>query len=271
MRVALQPAFLLHQQPYRDHSALVEVWTRDTGRLGLVARGVQRPKSPLRGLLQPFRPLLLSWTGRGELRTLTGAEADGAPHWLQGSVLLSGLYLNELLLRLTPREESHPQLFDDYARAVGDLAGVASLDEAARAGAEQALLRRFEIRLLGEMGYGLLFDREADSGAPVADEALYVYDFERGPVRLAARAPLGEVIVMRGHSLLALAHDELADSQVLRDAKLLLRAAIDHHMSGRALQSRRLRHAYERLRARPGADSVDGAVLATIPTNQAEP
>lgn len=272
MRVALQPAYLLHQQPYRDHSALVEIWAREYGRLGLVARGVQRPKSALRGLLQPFRPLLLSWTGRGELRTLTGTEPNaGVSHWLEGSVLLSGLYLNELLLRLTPREESHPQLFDDYEHALTDLAHVASLDKSLRAAAEQCLLRRFEMHLLAEMGYGLLLDREADSGAPVAEDALYVYDFDRGPVRLVSRAPLGEVIMLRGHSLLALARDELTQPSVLRDAKLLLRAAIDHHMSGRALQSRRLRHAYERLRARPEAQSTDGPDDPPFPTNQVKP
>lgn len=272
MRVALQSAYLLHQQPYRDHSALVEIWTHEYGRLGLVARGVQRPKSALRGLLQPFRPLLLSWTGRGELRTLTGAEPNGGGlHWLEGSVLLSGLYLNELLLRLTPREESHPQLFDGYGRALGELAHVASLDESSRAAAEQSVLRRFEMRLLGEMGYGLLLDREADSGAPVVEDASYVYDFDRGPVRLVSRAPPGEVIVLRGDSLLALARDELTQPRVLRDAKLLLRAAVDHHMSGRALQSRRLRHAYERLRARPEAQSAARQDQSPSPEDRVKP
>lgn len=267
MRVALQPAYLLHQLPFRDHSALVEVWTRDYGRLGLVARGMQRPKSALRGVLQPFRPLLLSWTGRGELRTLTGAEASGAAYWLEGSVLLSGLYLNELLLRFTPREESHTQLFTGYDHVVGGLAHLTSLDPAARTTAEQSLLRLFEMRLLSEMGYGLLLDREADSGAPVADDAMYVYDFERGPVRLNTRAPLGEAVVMRGHSLLSLAHEELTEMQVLRDAKILLRAAIDHHMSGRTLQSRRLRLAYEALRARPGKQAASSSDRKTTPAN----
>jgi len=272
VRVTLQPAYLLHQQPYRDHSALVEVWTRDYGRLGLMARGVQRPKSPMRGLLQPFRPLLLSWSGRGDLPTLTGVEPNGLFHWLEGSVLLSGLYLNELLLRLTPREESHSQLFEDYGLAVSELAQVPRLEEAARAGAEQSLLRRFELHLLAELGYGLLLDREAESGAPLADDALYVYDFDRGPVRLATRAPLGEAVMLRGHSLLALAQaGDLTEPQVLRDAKLLLRAAIDHHMSGRALQSRRLRHAYERLRIRPAADSPSRSADPVTPINQVEP
>lgn len=269
MRVALQPAYLLHQQPYRDHSALVEVWTRDYGRLGLVARGVQRPKSAMRGLLQPFRLLLLSWSGRGELPTLTGVEPNGMCHWLEGSVLLSGLYLNELLLRLAPREESHPRLFEDYGLVVAALAHLPIPEEPTRAVAEQALLRRFELHLLAELGYGLMLDREADTGAPLVEDALYVYDFERGPVRLAARAPLGETAVIRGHSLLALAREEaLTEPQVLRDAKLLLRSAIDHHMSGRALQSRRLRHAYERLRARSPADaSTSQPADPSTPTN----
>lgn len=271
MRVALQPAYLLHHQPFRDHSALIEIWTRDYGRLGLVARGVQRPKSALRGLLQAFRPLLVSWTGSGELRTLTGAEASGAGYWLEGSVLLSGLYLNELLLRLTPREESHTQLYTDYDHAVTGLAQLASIDVAARSTAEQSLLRRFEIRLLSEMGYGLLLDREADSGAPVADDALYVYDFDRGPVRLIARAPMGDAVVLRGHSLLSLVRDDLTDSQALRDAKILLRAAIDHHMSGRTLQSRRLRHAYETLRNRTDKPSAGGSARTATPANQVEP
>lgn len=255
MRVALQAAYLLHQQPFRDHSVLVEVWTADYGRLGLLARGVQRPRSPLRGLLQQFRPLLLSWSGRGELCTLTAVEPDGAPHLLTGSALLSGLYLNELLLRLAPREESHSCLFKEYARALGGLAQVANVEEQARGAVEQSLLRRFECRLLEEMGYGLLLDREADTGAPISEEGYYLYDFARGPIRAAVRPPSGGSLAVQGHSLLALARGELLDVQALRDAKHLLRAAIDHHMSGRALQSRRLRQAYERMRARPEVDA----------------
>src|SRR5437762_9356107 len=146
-----QPAFVLHAHPYRETSLIVEALTADYGRVALVARGAKRPRSELRGILQAFQPLTLSWSGSGEIKTLTRAEWRGGLPLVTGSALLCGFYLNELVLKLVPREDPHARLYDEYESALAELAN----------GAEQApVLRRFELRLLAELGYALALAHE---------------------------------------------------------------------------------------------------------------
>src|SRR4249920_914619 len=113
-----QPAFVLHTFAYRETSVIVEAFTANYGRVALVARGAKRPRSELRGLLQGFQPLLLSWAGQQELKTLIKAEWRGGLALPRGSALLCGFYLNELLLKLLPREDPHPELYDEYHAAL---------------------------------------------------------------------------------------------------------------------------------------------------------
>lgn len=224
-RVALEPAWVLHHYPYRDSSLLLEVFTPGYGRMGLVARGARSPRGQWHSLLQILQPLLLSWTARGELGTLTGAERRSVAGVLGGRQVLCACYLNELLLRLLRRHDPHPGLFHAYENAITGLAG----DE------EQAL-RCFEKHLLQELGYGLLLDQEADSGVPVAADALYEYRLERGPVR--CRQPATDGIYLHGASLLAL-HDERLDGQrVQREVKALMRAALGLYLGERPLKTR---------------------------------
>ena len=228
MRVELQPAYILHHRPFRDTSVLLEVFSRDHGRVGLVARGARGPRSRLRGMLQPFRPLLLSWQLRGELGTLTGAEpgdmAATAP--TGGDALLALYYSNELLLRLTARLDPHHELYGAYAGTVARLAAGEPVAPA---------LRRFEKRLLDVLGYGLDLARDA-AGQPLEAASSYRYDPAHG---LAACRP-DLAGAMLGASLLALADDELADARALNDARRLLRAALDAHLDGRPLKTREL-------------------------------
>lgn len=227
--IQLQPAYILHQREYRDTSLLLEVFTREHGRLGLVARGARAPKSRIRGLLQPFQPLLLSWSGRGELGTLSGVEAavesGAAAPRLSGATLYSGFYLNELLMRLLPRNDPHPELFAVYGQALRGLQAE-----------PQRPLRLFEKHLLESLGYGLLLDHEADSGEPVSAEAEYVYALESGPLRSDAAAARG--LKLSGRSLLSLAAEDLSDAQSLADSKRLMRAALDLYLGGRELKTR---------------------------------
>lgn len=223
--VALEPAYVLHHYPYRDSSLLLEVFSRQHGRLGLVARGARSARGRWRGQLQGFNPLLLSWSQRGELGTLTGVDARGGAAAFTGRQLLSAYYLNELVLRLLVRHDPHPELFDAYERALGELAG-----------REEAALRCFEKRLLDALGYGLLLDRTADSGLPIEPAATYGYQLERGPVRCDNPADSG--LYLRGSSLLALHHEALADPQAGRDAKRLLRAALSIYLGSRPLRTR---------------------------------
>ena len=228
-RVDLEPALVLHARPWRETSLLVEVFSRDYGRLGLIARGARRPRSRMRGLLQPFIPLLLSWRGRGELGVLTGAETEGAILHLTGSATIVGFYVNELLLRFLHRHDPEPALFDHYRTA---------LDGIARASDPAPVLRLFEKRLLQAVGYALELEREAVSGAAIEPEGRYRYTTDAGPERWSSDSPSG--VCVSGSTLLALAREQLADRRVLKEAKHLMRTIIDEHCGGRALASRKL-------------------------------
>jgi DNA repair protein RecO (recombination protein O) len=227
MNVDTTPAYILHRYVYRDSSLIIEAFSEQAGRVGLIARGARSARSRWRGLLQSFRPLLLSWKGRGELPTLTGAEGDGSPVAIGGSRLLSGFYLNELLIRLVARHDPHPVLFRAYDHA---------LHELARAEYEEPVLRIFEKTLLRELGYGLLLDREAEGGEPVRPERLYEYRLESGPVQV--RDGDTQALVMPGQSLLALDRDEIDGAAACRDARRLLRAALSLYLGDRPLRTR---------------------------------
>lgn len=223
-RVLLASAYVLHQYAYRDTSRIVEVFTAGQGRLSLFARGVAGPKSSLRGILRPFQRLLVSWSGRGEACQLLSAEIDGGSTQLPPQRLMSGFYLNELLLKLMTRCDPQPEIFEAYAAA---LQALGANEE------EEYHLRRFEKRLLQELGYGLELSR-TDEGQPIESNMYYRFDLQSGPQRCLAEAP-GAVC---GQSLNDLEAGKFIDARSLRDAKRVLRAAIDACLEGRALKSR---------------------------------
>lgn len=241
-RVALQAAYVLHRRPYRDSSLIIDVLTRDHGRVALVARGARRAGSRLRGLLQLFRPLLVSWSGRGELGTLTGAEGHGGGS-LQGGSLINGFYVNELLMRLLPRHDPHPGLYLAYEAVLARLAGTFA-EERVSARYDERALRLFEKALLNELGYGLALEQDAEGGAPIEPDALYYYYPERGAVSSAAASAAAArhegAVKLHGRSLLALAHDALEDERSLREAKRLMRATLGVYLGDRPLNSRAL-------------------------------
>lgn len=249
MRVSLQPAYLLHRRPYRDSSQLLEVWSLDFGRLGLIARGTRRAQrgGSLASLLQPFRPLLLSFAGRGELKTLQGVETAGELAALRGEALFSGFYLNELLMRALQRGDPQPALFAAYA---------AALDALAAGGALEPSLRRFELTLLDVLGYGFALDREAGDGVPLDPDTYYVFRAGEGLLRAPPASSDGREAPLRlaGSELLALAAGEL-EGGAGRAAKQLLRAALVEVIGPQPLHSRTL----FRQRARGGAGTPDGA------------
>jgi len=228
-RVELEAAYILHARPYRETSQLLEVLGRQHGRLGLVARGARGPKARWRPLLQPFRPLHLSWSGRGTLCTLRNAEPAAPPALLQGRRLLSAFYLNELLLGFTTRGDPHPELFAHYTAA---LTGLAGADDA------EVPLRRFELALLNETGYGLDAKRDGLHGAPIDPGQRYSYQPERGAVPVDRDG--GERVVLTGASLQAIAAGSFRGAEDLRLAKRLLRQLLDHHLGHRPLQTRRV-------------------------------
>jgi DNA repair protein RecO (recombination protein O) len=246
-RIEGQPGFVLHAYPYKETSLLAEVFTAEHGRVAMVAKGAKRARSELRGLLQAFQPLTLSWTGRGEVKSLIAAEWRGGLALPQGPALLCAFYLNELLLKLLPRDDPQSRLFADYEQA---LAGLSD------GGDQPAVLRRFELRLLAELGYGLELAREVESGEPIVAEARYHYVVERGPVRgVVEQRDAPPVPVVHGSTLLALAAGDFPDARTAAEAKLLMREVLNHHLDQRALFSRRLIRDLQALEVSPPEDA----------------
>lgn len=237
VRVDLQPGFVLHAYPWRETSQIVEALTRDFGRVALIARGAKRPTSQFRGLLAPFCPLALSWSGRNEIKSLVRAEWCGGLAPLRGDALLAAFYLNELLVRLLARGDPHEGLFASYVHALHVLAGDAD------GGADrQAALRGFELDLLRETGYAPAFDRCSD-GEPIDAAARYRIDGQRGVTRVAeagAYDRASDELQVSGATVLALARRDFSDPRAAGEAKVVLRHLIRYHLNGKPLNTRRI-------------------------------
>jgi DNA repair protein RecO (recombination protein O) len=229
-RAEHEPGFVLHTYPYRETSLIVEAFTRRHGRTTLIAKGARRPRSAVRGVLLSFQPLGLSWSGNGEMRTLVGAEWLGAASFLRGAGLMCGFYLNELLLRLLPRDDAHEALFDAYSAALAKLSSGEP-----QAAAQSAVLRGFERRMLAELGYAPVLDRDAANGAAIAPGKWYDYEPERGPVE--TRRVDGESVVS-GRTLLDMAADNYDDTRTREEARRLMRTLIAERLGGQALHTR---------------------------------
>ena len=222
-------AFVLHSHPFRETSLLLDVYSREYGRLAIVARGARRPRSALRGVLMSFQPLRLSWFGKGEVRTLHSAEWQGGQPYLQGRALMCGFYLNELLINLLARDDAHEQLFDYYRATLYRLAH--ETDHA-------ATLRCFEKHLLQELGDALDLETDAASGSPVQAEKTYRYFAERGASADTPDNHSGMKIA--GHTLLSMAVDDYSDPVVAQQSKQLMRMLLGHHLGGKQLHTREL-------------------------------
>lgn len=242
-RIHNQPAWLLHHRPFRDTSRILDVLSRDHGRLSLVARGARSGKSRLKGVLRPFLPLSLSWAGRGELGTLTGAELHDAPISLAGDALMSGYYVNELLLKLSHRHDPQPEVFLLYGRTIERLAGTTL---------PAPLLREFELDLLNLLGYGLDLEHDAHSGEAILPDASYEFRAAQGAVPVERRSG---PMVFAGDELLATRNRDFTAPGALKAANRLLRGVIAYHLDGRELATRKV---MRDLRRRPPAGGREG-------------
>ncbi|MEY4209191.1 MAG: repair protein RecO [Pseudomonadota bacterium] len=227
-RIVNQPAFVLHSYPYKETSLIVEVFSRDFGRVPLIAKGAKRPHSQLRGVLQTFQPLQLGWTGKSEVRTLTTAEWIGGLLPLERSALLCGFYLNELMVKLLARDDPHPALFDHYVSALNQLAH----DEPAA-----IVLRQYELALLKETGVAASLAKVASSGEVVEPDLLYVVDPERGPREALASDTMP---VVSGRTLIDMEAGNYADATTQQQSKFLMRYLLSHHLSGAPLNTRQI-------------------------------
>ncbi|TAK73034.1 MAG: DNA repair protein RecO [Gammaproteobacteria bacterium] len=230
-RVSLEPAYVLHRRPYRESSFLVEIFTQAYGRFTLVAKGVRKAGSSMQGLLQPFIPLLVSWSGKGELMTLIEVEVNGEAKRLQGDCLFAGFYLNELLMYLLQKWDAHANLYRLYENTLTALQAPAL---------EQRVLRLFEKRLLEELGYGLLLKADDSLQQAIVAEQYYRFVPEQGFVLAEGSGISPTGTIFSGRSLLAIAQEDWADEESLQDAKRLTRLLLTPLLGSRPIHSRRL-------------------------------
>jgi DNA repair protein RecO (recombination protein O) len=227
-RINSQPGFVLHSYPYKETSLIVDVFTRDHGRIALVAKGAKRPHSTLRGVLQTFQPLSVSWSGKSEVRTLINAEWIGGLLPLEKSALLCGFYLNELLVKLLARDDAHPALFDHYVVTLNQLAH----DEPA-----PIVLRKFERALLKETGVSGDFRMCTARNEQIVSDQTYVVEPERGPrpARPADTSPR-----VSGKTLLDMENEDYSDAVTQTQSKFLMRFLLAHHLNGAPLNTRQI-------------------------------
>lgn len=224
-----EPAYVLHRRPYRETSLLVDLFSLNAGRLTVVARGANAARSPLKAQLQPFQPLLLDWQGKGELKTLTQVETRLGPVLASTKALYSGFYLNEVLQRVLPAGDPHPELFAAYIEAIAQLAETDDIEP---------VLRRFELAFAEAMGYRFDWATATDTGSAVEPAGHYCYDPEQGIV-----AAISQSVRLRdlpGDVLLAIAAGDLESPAARRVAKRVMRVLVDYLMQGRPLHSRTL-------------------------------
>lgn len=234
-RVEMEPSFLLHARPYRETSQILDVLSQNHGRIGIVANGSRRPKSRWKNALRPFQLCQMSWSGRGDLFTLRTAETVGPPAQVGGMSLMAAYYMNELLIALMHRNDPHPNLFTHYGGALVSLANDRDTE---------LVLRRFEVALLAEIGYGIVVDHDVVDERALEADRKYKYVIDRGPVPVPDTQS-GE-LVFRGSELLAIANGDQLNVEQLKSAKRLLRAVLHSSLGGRQLKTRQVLAAMRR-------------------------
>ena len=226
-----QPAYVLHTYPFRETSLIVEIFSRDFGRMALLARGARRPRSAIRGLLMAFQPIEIGWAGKGEVLTLIKAEWLGGQPLLVGDALFCGYYLNELLMHLLPREDAHEHLFARYAEMLARLA----VDPSGKV--REPDLRSFEKALLQELGYGLTLSHDS-AGEAIVPAAHYTYRMEQGPVRVEHAEAAAQVV--SGATLLDLEAEDFSNPRSRLEAKQLMRTLMAYYLAGKELETRKI-------------------------------
>ncbi|MCP4010970.1 MAG: DNA repair protein RecO [Proteobacteria bacterium] len=228
MRVNQQPAYVLHTRPWSETSLLVDVFTHEHGRFRLLAKGARRQKTGQRALLQPFQPLIISWTARRSLGTLTGVEMRMNFPRLREQHLASAYYMSELLFKFLHAYDAHESLFEAYDEAIGKLCETQE---------PESVLRSFECSLLSEVGYGLQLEHDAGSLEPVDVNARYYYYPEKGPVKVREHDSQAGLTVS-GRTLQALSSKIFDNQQVQKESKQLLRMLLTRQVKGRLFSTR---------------------------------
>ncbi len=234
MKTELHPCFILHKRQYRESSLLLDALSLEYGRVSLVARGARaKNKRNQQAILQAFQKLMLSWSGKGEMGTLNKAEADIASYDLSGTLMVSGFYMNELIIRLLHKNEPHPELFHAYERA---------LDGLNEANDEQSVLRRFEKELLQTLGYGLVLDHDVESYESINAEKKYYYRLGNGPSEVLPKE--GHYISLSGNTLISIKNNDFNNKATRHEARTLMRSLLNSILGSKPLSSRQLYQSY---------------------------
>ena len=224
-----QAVYVLHTYPYKETSLVVELFTHAFGRVATTAKGARRPRSAMRGMLQSFQPLIATWSGKLELKTLHSLDWGGGLLLLKGEALMCGFYLNELLLRLLPREDAHGKLFEYYSLTLKTLANRQDL---------ATTLRRFELKLLQELGYAIPLEHDVGN-VPILAEANYRYEAEHGAIRLDINRTVNGMQLV-GKTLIDMANDDYSNAQTQQQSKQLMRYLLAHYLGDKPLHTRQL-------------------------------
>jgi len=220
-------AYLLHRTPYSNSSLLLECFTREHGRFPAIAKGVKSSKKSGPALLQPFNSLLIDFTGKGEVKTISGFEQDAEAIILKGTTLYCGFYLNEVLMRILARNDPHAELFHYYENTLNELSSATDVEP---------ILRSFEVLLLNELGYGLLLDQEAETGKEIKHDSFYAFEIEHGPREITRP----DRHAINGSTLHALAGNIPYHDREKSQARMLMRRLLTHYLGDRPLKSREL-------------------------------
>jgi DNA repair protein RecO (recombination protein O) len=231
-RFLLHDAFILHSRSYKESSLLIDLFTRECGRVSVIAKGVKKSKRSLFGVLQPFTPILVSWVGKTELHTLTNVEINGVFKYLYGTNLLCGYYINELILRFLHKEDPYEILYNAYANVMQSLKSVKNIEP---------VLRYFECELLQELGYGLNLTVDIETGKKVESNKMYYFEIEKGPV---LEKSSDTNIPVSGETLLSLENSTLIEKRTLTESKKLMRYVINYYLAGKPLKTHQLKWKY---------------------------
>lgn len=231
-----QAVYVLHTYPFKETSLVVELFAHGFGRVATTAKGARRPRSAMRGMLQSFQPLIATWSGKLELKTLHSLDWGGGLLLLKGEALMCGFYLNELLLRLLPREDPHEALFEYYSATLKTLASGQDL---------ATTLRRFELKLLQELGYAIPLQKD-ETDTPINDIQTYRYEAEHGATKLSGsqnRTPQSYTqsgVQLLGKTLLDMVNDDYSHPQTQQQSKQLMRYLLAHYLGDQPLHTRQL-------------------------------
>lgn len=234
MKVELNHAFILHRRLYRETSLLLDVFSCNYGRVSLLAKGARQKKNIRAEILQPYQSLQLAWSGKGELMVLTLVEAEKPAYVLKDKKLMAGFYLNEIIIRMLPQHEAHPDLFRVYDKTLSQLA-MGTSDE-------QVVIRIFEKRFLDSIGYGLVLDHDVTTGNKIKPDRYYYYQADRGPV--IDMPDKSDCVRLSGSTLIAINEEKFESSQILQEAKYLMRFVLQKHLGNKPLASRKLYKMY---------------------------